>query len=47
MHDLLLPDFLPQMDTFVVDCQMIVAPEALATLFTLVCFLTCSQHGLS
>lgn len=28
------------MNTFVVDCQMIVPPEALATFFTLVCFFT-------
>lgn len=37
---ILLPNFLSQMNTFVVDCQMIVPPEALATFFTLVCFLT-------
>lgn len=42
MHScfILLPHFLSQMDTFVVDGQMIMAPEALATFFTLVCFLT-------
>lgn len=37
----LLPDFLSQMNAFVVDRQMIVAPEALATFFALVGLLTC------
>lgn len=42
MHSsfILLPDFLSQMNTSVVDCQVIMASEALATLLTLVCFLT-------
>lgn len=47
LYDLLLPNFLPQMHTFVVNRQMIMAPEALATFFTLVCFLICSEHGLN
>lgn len=34
------------MNAFVVDRQVIVAPEALATFFTLVRFLTCRKHGL-
>lgn len=50
MHDLyvniLLPYFLSQVNAFIVDCQMIMAPEALATFFTLVCLLTCNKHGL-
>lgn len=42
MHSsfILLPNFLSQMNAFVVDRQMIVAPEALAAFFALVCFLT-------
>lgn len=43
--NILLPNFLSQMNAFVVDCQMIMAPEALATFFTLVCLLTCNKHG--
>lgn len=35
-----LPHFLSQMNAFVVDRQVIMAPEALPTFFTLVCFLT-------
>lgn len=42
MHScfILLPYFLSQVNAFVVDRQMIMPPEALSTLFTLVCFLT-------
>lgn len=42
MHSsfILLPNFLSQVNTFVVDRQMIMAPKALATLFTLVSLLT-------
>lgn len=44
--NVLLPNFLSQMNAFVVDCQMIMAPEALATFFTLVGLLTCNKHEL-
>lgn len=44
--DVLLPNFLPQMNAFVMDRQMIVAPEALAAFFTLVGLLTCNKHEL-
>ena len=39
--DLLLPHFLPQVDTFIMNCEMIVTPEAFATLLTLMGFLAC------
>lgn len=39
----LLPDFLPQVNASVVDRQVIVAPEALATFFALVGLLTCDR----
>lgn len=44
--NILLPYFLSQVNAFVVDSQMIMPPEALATFFTLVCLLTCNKHGL-
>lgn len=45
--NILLPNFLSQMNAFVVDRQMIMSPEALATFFTLVCFFTCNKRGSS
>lgn len=41
----LLPDFLAQMNAFVMDRQVIVAPEALAAFFALVGLLPCDQTG--
>lgn len=44
--NILLPNFLSQMNAFVMDCQVIMAPEALAAFFTLVGLLTCNKHEL-
>jgi len=47
VENILLPHFLPQMNALVVDRQVVVAPEALATFFTLVRLLTWNKHGWS
>lgn len=39
LENILLPHFLSQVNTFVVDSQVVMASEALPTLLTLVCFL--------
>lgn len=44
--NVLLPNFLSQMNAFVMDCQVIMAPEALAAFLTLVGLLTCNKHEL-